>query len=150
MLYGIVYDKHEGVDKSERPDLNWRPHGPKPCVLANWTTLRWKIKIFHLWQLAISYKLLVSHEVDLVGAEGVEPTRRYRQEILSLSCLPFHHAPFANFVRSGVNPIFDSPSRTKSLPWACRRVPGTGIEPVSQVFQTRAVTSLATPANYLN
>ena len=29
----------------------------------------------------------------MVGEEGVEPSRPYGQQILSLSCMPFHHLP---------------------------------------------------------
>ena len=31
-------------------------------------------------------------ETRLVPAAGLEPARRFRLEILSLLCLPFHHA----------------------------------------------------------
>src|SRR5690348_7687591 len=32
-----------------------------------------------------------------VGREGVEPSRPFGQEILSLQCLPFHHRPRCGF-----------------------------------------------------
>src|SRR5690349_7973753 len=32
-----------------------------------------------------------------MGREGLEPSRPFGQEILSLQCLPFHHRPIAAF-----------------------------------------------------
>ena len=48
--------------------------------------------VFLVWRVYSPLRSLLSHLTLLVAEEGLEPSRPFEQQILSLPCLPFHHS----------------------------------------------------------